>query len=189
MLTPQIRQAVFIGAFAVLAVIALLGWTRDPKVQAGSPGYLTPQGLYVAQQVPQGPSLDYAGRQTYGPVFPAGQAGNGMGYAASPAVENCIEPEGVQNVAYAQPASTRYRTYNRPRVVRQVAYDDRQPERVVVERARKKRSTGKSVAIVAGSAGVGAAIGGLAGGGKGAGIGALTGGAAGFIYDRLTHNR
>ena len=51
------------------------------------------------------------------------------------------------------------------------------------------RSTAKSVAIVAGSAGVGAAIGGIAGGGKGAGIGALAGGAGGFIYDRLTHNR
>lgn len=46
-----------------------------------------------------------------------------------------------------------------------------------------------SVAIVGASAGTGAAIGALAGGGRGAGIGALAGGAAGFIYDRLTHNR
>jgi hypothetical protein len=45
------------------------------------------------------------------------------------------------------------------------------------------------VAIVGGSAGAGAAIGALAGGGKGAGIGALAGGGAGFIYDRLTHKR
>jgi hypothetical protein len=42
---------------------------------------------------------------------------------------------------------------------------------------RRGRSTGKSVAIVAGSAGVGAAI------------GALAGGDGGFAYDRLTHNR
>jgi hypothetical protein len=42
---------------------------------------------------------------------------------------------------------------------------------------------------VGGSAGVGAAIGALAGGGKGAGIGALAGGAGGFIYDRATHKR
>jgi hypothetical protein len=50
------------------------------------------------------------------------------------------------------------------------------------------RSVGKSVAIVAGTAGTGSAIGALAGGCKGAGIGALAGGAGGFIYDRLTHN-
>lgn len=52
-----------------------------------------------------------------------------------------------------------------------------------------ERSTQKSVAIVAGSAGAGAAIGALAGGGKGAAIGALSGGAAGFIYDRLTAHK
>lgn len=56
--------------------------------------------------------------------------------------------------------------------------------RVVRERPLKH-----SVAIVAGSSGVGAAIGALAGGGRGAAIGALSGGAAGFIYDRLTHRK
>jgi hypothetical protein len=56
-------------------------------------------------------------------------------------------------------------------------------------RVRRQRSTAKSVAIVGGTAGVGAAIGALAGGGKGAAIGALSGGGAGFVYDRLTHNR
>ncbi len=52
--------------------------------------------------------------------------------------------------------------------------------------ANRNRSTGKSVAIVAGSAGAGAAIGALAGGGKGAAIGAASGGTAGFIFDRMT---
>lgn len=53
-------------------------------------------------------------------------------------------------------------------------------------RTNHDRSTGKSVAIVAGSAGAGAAIGALAGGGKGAAIGAASGGTAGFIFDRVT---
>lgn len=52
--------------------------------------------------------------------------------------------------------------------------------------ARRHRSTGQSVAIVAGSAGTGAAIGAIAKGGKGAAVGALVGGVAGLVYDRLT---
>ena len=53
----------------------------------------------------------------------------------------------------------------------------------------KKRSKKKSAAIVAGSAGTGAAIGALAGGGKGAGIGALVGGASGVVYDQTTRKK
>lgn len=59
---------------------------------------------------------------------------------------------------------------------------------VVGETVGHRRSTGRSVAIIAGSAGTGAAIGALAKGGKGAAIGALAGGVAGLIYDRLTAN-
>ena len=54
-----------------------------------------------------------------------------------------------------------------------------EPERTAKERA----------AIIGGSAAAGAAIGGIAGGGKGAAIGALGGGAAGYIYDRMTKNQ
>lgn len=54
---------------------------------------------------------------------------------------------------------------------------------------KKPRSTRKSAAIVAGTAGFGAAIGALAGGGPGAAIGALSGGGAGYVYDRVTHKR
>ena len=54
---------------------------------------------------------------------------------------------------------------------------------------RRQRPFSHSAAIVAGSAGAGAAIGALAGGGKGAAIGALAGGAGGFVYDRLTRNK
>ena len=53
----------------------------------------------------------------------------------------------------------------------------------------RRRSTGKSVAIIGGTAAGGALIGGLAGGGKGAAIGALVGGVGGLIYDRTTRNK
>lgn len=55
--------------------------------------------------------------------------------------------------------------------------------------APQGRSKAKSAAIIAGSAGAGAAIGAIAGGGKGAAIGAISGGTAGLIYDRTTANK
>ena len=68
----------------------------------------------------------------------------------------------------------------------EVVYRDR---RTSSHRVRKDRPFSHSAAIVGGSAGAGAVIGALAGGGKGAGIGALAGGGAGLVYDRMTHKR
>jgi hypothetical protein len=74
--------------------------------------------------------------------------------------------------------------YTPERTSVQRAYVERDDSNYVVQHRRSKK---KSLAIIAGSAALGAAIGGIAGDGEGAAIGALTGGAAGFIYDRLTH--
>jgi len=67
---------------------------------------------------------------------------------------------------------------------RRVVYENRRGHR---EHRHHGRSKAHSAEIVAGSAGVGAAIGAIAGGGPGAAIGAIAGGAGGFTYDRLTH--
>lgn len=51
---------------------------------------------------------------------------------------------------------------------------------------RYRRSPGRSAAIIGGSAAAGAAVGGIAAGGRGAAIGAAVGGIGGLIFDRAT---
>ena len=65
-------------------------------------------------------------------------------------------------------------------------YDDATRDGDRDRRYKETRSTGEKAAIIGGGAAAGAAIGGLAGGGKGALIGAAAGGAGGYIYDRVT---
>ena len=173
------------AAFVLLAGVAVAGWLRNSPgappvnangIMANGPDYSsqTP-GSYAAMPAPNGSATyahaagDYASNQY------------GGGYQQDGYYSSNHRPVYVR-----QSAPDRVVVEQQP--PQETVYENRGSERVYRTERHHGRSTGKSVAIVAGSAGAGAAIGAIAGGGKGAAIGAVSGGGAGFIYDRLTHN-
>jgi hypothetical protein len=162
-------RLVLVGV-AALSAVATAGWMRQipvaPQASNFTAPMLQPDGSIQAQSAAFAPPVSGA----YSGEYP--QAYRGVRSSRQPA------PISARTVSDGYD--------NRTRPVARV-YDDRRvdDERQVV----KERSTTKSIAIVAGGAAAGAAIGGLAGGGKGAAIGALGGGAAGYIYDRMTKNK
>ncbi|MDX2154662.1 MAG: hypothetical protein SFV54_28220 [Bryobacteraceae bacterium] len=161
-------------AFVALGAIAVAGWARQGDAPAGVQAFQP--GVYGSNPAAAAAPVDSRSEME----------ASLDGYPASYG-NPCVEPAQVA-------APVAYRDLNRPvhvrpaqRVVEEPARREATAEpRSSAAPARRTRSTGKSVAIVAGSAGVGAAIGGLAGGGKGAAIGAISGGSAGYVYDRLT---
>jgi len=87
----------------------------------------------------------------------------------------------------APPSAGYLQTVNRPTVARQAAPVQRAP--LAQAPVKAKRSTQKSVAIIAGSTAAGAVVGGVATGKKGAVIGGIVGGAAATIWDQVTRRQ
>lgn len=176
------RNLLLAGVLALVVVIAAVAWSRRNTTDAApvttfattsQPGYVAQPGGYVPQ-----PNTGAPPPPAY---YGSSSVSSSDGYYSS-----TRRPVYVRSNEYVAP-----QVVGQPSYDSQVVYNDRPAVRREVyetRRVHRGRSKGKSVAIVAGSAGAGAAIGALAGGGKGAAIGALTGGGAGFVYDRMTHN-
>jgi hypothetical protein len=213
-----LRNGIIAGAFVIVGAVAAAGWMRKTTPSANVPySYNTgsqpqPSTAPPANNPTDNPTNNPTSNPTNNPPSYSEQRDSyGRPIVTTANTSNpCMDPNssGYQSTVYTPVDQDQYYAahyihgVNRPIVVRsetmrrdyvvpdsgQRVYVEGSADRIV-ERGRHHRSTKKSVAIIAGSAAGGAAIGALAGGGKGAGIGALVGGAGGFIYDRLTHNR
>jgi hypothetical protein len=161
-------KVLLICGVAALEVFAILGWTRDSSPSPAQP-LLNPAG--VAAMTP----INTDAVPSYDPVPPTGGDfvyGEMPSYVTKPAVRTIARAQVVP-----EPMDTQIST--------RTTSSSTTGHRV----RRRDRPFSHSAAIVGGSAGAGAIIGALAGGGKGAGIGALAGGGAGLAYDRLTHKK
>jgi hypothetical protein len=164
-LTPTMKRGLAIGGISLLAVVGVVGLTREARP---APDATVPAASNWYAPAPSA-SYDPNTRVVYAPS----PFGSEAPVAAAP------DPEPV---ALTAPAVEPARVAPQRRYVRSTGTRHR---RVYVE----KRPFKHSAAIVGGAAAGGALIGALAGGGKGAAIGALAGGGGGLVYDRLTHKK
>jgi hypothetical protein len=154
------RNTLMIMGFAALTVVAAAGWMRQPN-------QIRPNGTASTLEAPP-PAIAPVTAAVYNP--PVRRAPVVRYRTAS---DEAPQPRfGTRSSEQQISPDTTFRD--------QPVYGD-QP---VIQ---SERSKGKSIAIIAGTAAAGAAIGGLAGHGKGAAIGALSGAALGTVYDRMTH--
>jgi len=164
-LTPTLNKGLAIGGVALLAVVGVVGLTRDSRPAADPT--VPPTSTWYAP----------APAAAYDPTARVVYAPSPFGSEAPVAAAPETEPVAVTAAAMESARVAPQRRYYRRSGTRH--------RRVYV----KKRPFKHSAMIVGGSAAGGALIGGLAGGGKGAAIGALAGGGGGLVYDRLTHKK
>jgi hypothetical protein len=185
MLMPGTRTLLIIGAFVVVCGVGAAGWMKRGDHPVENTAFN-----------PQAGSLPYQGTPGY--QAGSGQYQTGGAYAVSASVPQPVYATDGYYPSRMRPIYVRQQEIVEPVVVQQEYTTTSVPRRRVYQEQeyytdsrghRRGRTKTHSVEIVAGTAAVGAVIGGLAGGGKGAAIGAVSGGGAGFIYDRLTHNK
>lgn len=172
------RNIVIAIAILLVAAVGAAAWIHNSQSRPlAAPAALTDNGLAPAQQ-PYATSYSPApapavNAEGYYPlVSPPAYLRQGQDAYPAPVVE----PETDAQYVEGQDVNGAYTEVHRP-------------GRRVYREYHHGRSKKHSVEIVAGTAAAGAAIGAIAGGGKGAALGGISGAGAGFIYDRLTHNR